>query len=132
MPLPSTMIPTPAQVHALIPTRPQFTPSSRPSVDEVQEIIYLVADAVAAETITTFPLNTVGKVKLVIAYNVASQVEASYFPEQQLGPESPAELLYRQYQAELLGLRSLLTALGVNGAKGRVIGVRLNAYGPGY
>lgn len=121
----ATPIPTPDQVHALIPQRPPFTVASRPSINEVQDLIDLVADAVMAETPGEFPAHLAGKVKYLIAYNVAAQIEASYFPEQQLGSESPSEQLYRQYQAELLGLRSLLTALNVNQSSGAVVSMSL-------
>lgn len=111
--------PTPDEVHALIPQRPAFTLSSRPSTNEVQAIINIVADAVAVESISgTFPTRFTGKIKYVIALNVAAQVEMSYFPEQQLGPDSPAAQLTSSYTRELLGLRSLLTALDLSGAEG--------------
>jgi hypothetical protein len=100
--------PTPAQVHAVIPTRPTFTDTSRPSVAEVQDIIDLTADSVAAEARTnTFEDSLVGKVRYVVCLGVASQVEMAFFPEQQTGPDSPGQELYARYQAELIGLRTI-------------------------
>jgi len=102
-------VPSPAQVHALIPTRPVFTDTSRPTLGEVQAIINLSADSVASESPTgTFLPANAGKVRLTIALFVAQQVEASFWPEQQTGPDSPAELLYARYQGELTGLRGRL------------------------
>lgn len=113
--------PTPQQVHAYLPQRPLFTDTSRPSIAEVNAIIDVVADAVLAETSTgVFPDRLAGKVLQVIALNVAAQIENSYFPEQGIGTDSGADYLYRQYQAELLGLRALLAKpdvpIGTNGA----------------
>lgn len=106
--LDETYKPTPQQVHSLIPVRPAFTATSAPSLDDVQAVIDLVAESVEAEApVGGFPEAYRGKVKLTIAYNVAAQVEVSYWPEQQLGPESGTEQLYRSYTAELTGLRKL-------------------------
>lgn len=106
--------PSPAQVHALIPVRPAFTATSKPSIDEVEDLIDLALDAVTDETsVGTFPEIRAGKARFVIALSAASMVEQGYFPEQQIGPDSPAQLLYTRYQAELLGLRTILgTASG--------------------
>lgn len=115
--VPSEMVPTPAQVHALIPMRPVFTASSRPSLAEVQALIDLTTEAIGSEVETTIPAHLAGKVRFLIALSAASQVEAAYWPEQQIGDESPAQLLYARFTDELAGLRRLLAdAEGVTGA----------------
>lgn len=102
-------LPTPAQVHALIPLRPPFTATSRPTIDEVDELIDMAADAVASESPSgTFLTAQAGKTRTVIALSAAAQVESSYWPEQQGGPDSPSALLYARYQGELIGLRGIL------------------------
>lgn len=101
------MLPTTDQVHALIPMRPAFTLTSRPNVTEVQDIIELAAETLGAET-TTWPEALTGKVRYLIALNAASLVESSFWPEQGIGDESPAQILYSRYVDELAGLRTLL------------------------
>lgn len=102
-------VPTPAAVHALIPIRPVFTDVSRPSLTEVYELIDLASDSVASEWTGQLAPALAGKVRYAIALNVASTIESTYFPEQDNGPEAPGEALYTRYQAELIGLRTLLS-----------------------
>lgn len=128
MPVPagSTDInPSPAQVHALVPQRPAFTTTSKPSTEEVQGLINLAVDAIQAESVEDFPDELTGKVRYVVALNVASMIETTYFPEQQIGPDAPAELLYRRYIDELGGLRGLLKGLIVAGPESRAYSVPL-------
>jgi hypothetical protein len=113
MPIPAgdsraAWLPTVDQVHALIPLRPAFSGASRPSTAEVTSLIDQVADVVDAESDVDFPDECLGKVRFVIALEVASLIESAYWPEQQTGPDSPSEMLNSRYQGELLGLRSHL------------------------
>lgn len=118
--------PNPAQVHALIPVRPLFTDTSRPTWDEVGAIIDMAAFSVAAESSSgDFPTSLAGKVQYVIALNAASQIEESFFPEQATGPDAPGQALYTRYQAELIGLRGLLKTIG--GTASRVKSSRMGA-----
>ena len=115
MPIPSgadrkAWAPTPAMVHALIPLRPAFTATTRPTEAEVQSTIDMATDVIDAESPVDFSDELAGKVRFAIALNVASMVEASYFPEQYTGPDAPGQDLYTRYQAELIGLRSLLSS----------------------
>lgn len=111
--------PTPEQVHALIPVRPMFTATSRPSVTEVLGLIGMAVDSMAAESAAADGLDPYeGKVRYAVALNVASQVEVSFFPEQQDGADAPGPLLYARYLAELLGVRSLLAKAGTGAAPG--------------
>lgn len=100
--------PTVEQVHALIASRPAFTLTSRPTAADVADLVQLADDSLSAETAATMPAQLVGKARLVVALHAAALVESTFFPEQQYGDRSPADVLFGRYQAELLGLRALL------------------------
>jgi hypothetical protein len=99
--------PRPDEVHALLASRPAFTDDSRPSVAQVADLVKLADDSLSAETADTLPARLIGKAKLVVALHAAALVESTFFPEQQYGDRSPADVLYSRYQSELLGLRAL-------------------------
>ncbi len=107
-------LPTPKQVHALIPMRPEFTTTSNPSIDQVEDLIDLAADAVGSESTADFSTVQAGKVRYIVALHAASLVEAAFFPEQQLGPDDPARLLNERYVSELVGLRTILEGAGTD------------------
>lgn len=109
-------VPTPVQIHALIPVRPEFSGTSKPTVVEVQAIIDMQRDVIDAESLAVFPDEYAGKVRYIIALGAASQIEESYFPEQNTGPDSPGQLLYARYLQELAGLRSLPKVTAGGGA----------------
>lgn len=106
---PQQMLPTLQQVHALMPQRPQFTDTSVPTAAEVTDLILFTSQAVTGEGFGELPEHLAGKVQYIVALGTASTIESSYYPEQNDNDGSPSATLYTRYQAELLGLRALLS-----------------------
>lgn len=99
--------PTAADVQSIIPLRPTWTASTRPSLADVTATISRIADSVAAE-FPALPVTLEPVARAHVAYRAASEVEGSYDPEQQFGGEdSQVARLDRAAGAELARLRGL-------------------------
>lgn len=125
--------PTPDRVHALIPVRPLFTPTSRPSTAEVLDMVAMAVASIATEAPPEILDAYEGKVRFAVALNVASMVEDAFFPEQQDGPDAPGKNLYTRYVGELAGLRLLLKGAAAGLAQKRAYTIELydpDAFGP--
>lgn len=102
-----TWQPTAADVHTLIPLRPSWTTSTKPSLADVESRISRIADSVAAE-FPTLPTTLHPVARAHVAYRAASEIEGTYDPEQQFGGEdSQVARLDRAAGAELARLRVL-------------------------
>jgi hypothetical protein len=114
MALPAEAIPTPEQVHALIPTRPAFTTASRPTRAEVETIITNKAAEVDIETsdTATLPLDLVAYARSAITFGAAADIEQGYYPEQQFGDGSQARSLSATYLRMLDRLKTQVDASG--------------------
>lgn len=104
MATPTDITPTTDDVHALLARRPAFTDTSKPSKDDVQALIGQMAAAVWSELDEDLPPRLYGKARHAVTLGVASLVEDTYFPEQQLG-DSVGAVLYQRYKDEIVGLR---------------------------
>jgi hypothetical protein len=123
MALPAGAIPTPEQVHALIPTRPVFSAASRPTRVEVEIIIANKAAEVDIETSETavLPDDLVAYARSTIAFGAAADVEQGYYPEQQFGDGSQARSLSATYLRMLERLLNRLGSAVTTGAAGFTI-----------
>lgn len=124
MPPPAWAPDAPA-VHALIPARSQDRPfdgTTVPTVSQVGEVIRQVTAEVVAEVgrfDPTVPLSghdgtTLGDLaRRAVALGAASQIEDSFFPEQQQGnyvgvDSTPSQHLYARYRRALELLRDIV------------------------
>jgi hypothetical protein len=80
-----------------------FTDKTRPTADEVEELIDSAADQVLAQVGTEIPESLWSDARTVIAMSTAASIELSYFPEQVISGRSP----YEQYRAQ--------TEIGIGG-----------------
>lgn len=119
--------PTPADVHTVIPTRPNWTEATKPSLADVTAVIGRIADSVAAE-FPELPLTLEPVARAHVTYRAASEIEGSYDPEQQFGgDDSQVARLDRAAGAELARLRILSGSAAGGGrlSRGRAGSVRL-------
>jgi hypothetical protein len=114
MALPAGTMPTPEQVHALIPTRPAFTTTTRPTRAEVETIIANKAAEVDIETsdTATLPDDLIAYARAAITFGAAADIEQGYYPEQQFGEGGHARTLSATYLRMLDRLKGLLDAAG--------------------
>jgi hypothetical protein len=114
MALPVGAIPTPEQVHALIPTRPVFTATTRPTTAEVETIIANKAAEVDIETsdTATLPADLIAYARSAITFGAAADIEQGYYPEQQFGEGSQARSLSATYLRMLDRLKAQVDASG--------------------
>lgn len=127
MALPVEAIPTLGQVHARIASRPVFTATSRPTAVEVGLLITDKAAEVDIEVAegVILPADLIAYARSTIAYGVAADVEATYFPEQQLGDDSSGRSLVATYLRMLDRLRAELADIGAgSGPRTRSIKLR--------
>lgn len=99
-PVPPEFKPTPEQVHALIAQRPTFTPTSKPTREDVLGLIDSRCDDVFAELHgVTVPDSLIGLARRAVALGTAADIESGYYPEQQLADSQHANLTARFLQA---------------------------------
>jgi hypothetical protein len=114
--LPAEAIPTPEQVHALIPTRGSgFTATSYPTHGEVLDLISNKAAEIDMELPAggTLAPEWIAYTRTTIAYGAAADVEAGFFPEQ---PEdSRVAPLVATYLRMFERLRSRLRGIAPTG-----------------
>lgn len=88
----------PEGVHAHIPQRPDFTSTSRPSVDDVANLTMSTARAVVGAVGGSLPQHLFDYAVTITEVGTAAKVEQSYFPEQiSGGPSGAAALLWDEY-----------------------------------
>lgn len=121
------LVPSPDQVHSLIPTRPTFDDASTPTGDEVVGLARLAATDVAVDLPTgTDEGPLLALARWAVTLETASLVEASYYPEQNGGEGSTADTLHARYLAILAKLRATVGAVdpGSGGGSGSGGGTR--------
>lgn len=101
------LVPTPEQVHSLIPTRPAFTATSVPTRGQVVELVRQAASDVFVDLPEGLgPGPVLNLARWAVSLNAASYVEAAFYPEQAGGDGSTSTLLHDRYVAVLSKLRA--------------------------
>lgn len=112
----------PAGVHTHIPQRPAFTSSSSPSDTDVMTLIQTTANAVVGAVGGSLADSLSAYAATVVEVGTAAKVEQGYWPEQQVGNASTAEMLWTEYNDNLTRLVAQALRLAEAGGPGRAFG----------
>lgn len=93
---PATFAPSSDEVWALLVARGELDETSSPTLDQVQSLIDGTAAELAGE-LSVLPAQLVGLATATVKYKVAADVEASGWPEQQMGASAAGGIWYARY-----------------------------------